>query len=117
GFCMWLNDYGTGPQLTGARTRVGDGGCSCHSGCLGRVRVQFRCADNLYSMRFPVQCSPPGNGFETLPIPFYEHELKIIAPPPGRALRRDSCWIKRQSCWDEIAVTFDRYPEDTVGTS
>ena len=72
GFCMWLNDYGTGPQLTGARTRMCDGGCSCHSGGLGRVRVQFRCADNLYSMRFPVQSSPPGNGFEILPIPIYK---------------------------------------------
>lgn len=55
-FGLRLNDYSTGPELTGADAGVRDRGGSRHSGCLRRVGIQFIRADNLYAMGFPVQC-------------------------------------------------------------
>ncbi len=54
-FGVRLNDYGTGPQLTGPGVRVRNGGGSCHSSGLGRVGVQFPRVNNLYAVFFPVQ--------------------------------------------------------------
>jgi hypothetical protein len=55
GLGVWLNYDRTGPQLTGASSRVSNGCSPRHSRSLGRVHVQISRADNLYAMFFPVQ--------------------------------------------------------------
>lgn len=78
GFRVWLNDYRSGPQLTGSSTRVCDGGSSRHSGSLGSVGVKFRCANNLYAMRFPVQRSPPVQPWANKSIAYASFGLRNV---------------------------------------